>query len=143
VNRTELQRLSLERLDDARTLLDNGRWSGAYYLSGYALECAIKSCVLKNLEETGFIYKDRDNLKALEKKYWIHDLNGLVAVAGLTPVFGVACGADPLLQVYWATASLWNELCRYESRDETQARNLIEAIDNMPNGALQWFRARW
>jgi len=35
-----------ERIEDATALLAASRWSGAYYLTGYALECALKSCVL-------------------------------------------------------------------------------------------------
>jgi len=35
-----------ERLRDAKALLDGQRWEFAYYSAGYAVECALKSCVL-------------------------------------------------------------------------------------------------
>ena len=38
---------------DARALLAAGCWAGAYYLAGYALECALKACILKFVEATG------------------------------------------------------------------------------------------
>ncbi|MCP5119377.1 MAG: HEPN domain-containing protein, partial [bacterium] len=47
MNRTDFQNLALERLDDAKVLLDGGRYNGAYYLSGYVVECALKACIAK------------------------------------------------------------------------------------------------
>jgi hypothetical protein len=32
VNRADLQQLAIDRAEDARILLDNGRWTAAYYL---------------------------------------------------------------------------------------------------------------
>lgn len=52
-----------KHLEDARVLLDKGRADGAAYLSGYVVECALKSIVLKHKAIEG-----RDlghNLKAL------------------------------------------------------------------------------
>jgi hypothetical protein len=39
MDRLEFQILAAERLDDAVALLAAGRYSGAYYVSGYAIEC--------------------------------------------------------------------------------------------------------
>lgn len=58
MNRTECQELSKERIKDAKALLDAEQWAGAYYLTGYALECALKSCVLAHAERTGIIFDD-------------------------------------------------------------------------------------
>jgi len=143
VNRTELQRLAAERLDDARIPFGKGKWSAAYYLAGYAIECALKSCVLKHLDTTGFIFKDRDGLKGLEKKYWIHDLEGLVGLAGLVADFGAARGNNPVLESYWAATKDWDELSRYEERTEPQARDLLEAIGHDQDGVLKWLQSRW
>ncbi len=43
MNRAELQRLAKDRLLDAKALFAARRWSGAYYLAGYAVECALKA----------------------------------------------------------------------------------------------------
>ncbi len=59
MNRAELQQLSDERIEDARALLAAKRWPGAYYLAGYALECALKSCVLAYIDRTGIIFEDK------------------------------------------------------------------------------------
>jgi len=46
LNRPQLHQLAEDRVLDAKALLDAGRWSGAYYLAGYAIECGLKACVL-------------------------------------------------------------------------------------------------
>jgi hypothetical protein len=79
LNREELQKLSDERIEDAQSLLAATRWSGAYYLVGYALECALKSCVLARVEQTGIIFED----KKFAEKCWTHDLETLVKQADL------------------------------------------------------------
>lgn len=48
MNRAELRNLAKLRLAEAQTLLAAARWSGAYYLSGYSVECALKACIAKN-----------------------------------------------------------------------------------------------
>jgi hypothetical protein len=47
VNRVEPQRLAKERISDAKVLLGARHWVGAYYLAGYAVECALKACIAK------------------------------------------------------------------------------------------------
>ena len=36
-----MQQLAEDRILDAASLLAVGRWSGAYYLAGYAVECGL------------------------------------------------------------------------------------------------------
>jgi hypothetical protein len=47
MNRNDLQNLSRLREKEAKVLLDNGCFAGAYYLLGYAVECALKACIAK------------------------------------------------------------------------------------------------
>ena len=49
VNRGDWQRLSRSREREAKVLLDAGEHAGAYYLCGYAVECALKACIVKAL----------------------------------------------------------------------------------------------
>src|SRR6516164_5774838 len=58
VNRVQWQQLATRWLADAKTLLDDHRWSAAYYLAGYAVECGLKACVLARVEKTGVIFDD-------------------------------------------------------------------------------------
>jgi len=47
MNRKGLQDLAIVRLKEAKALLDQGFHDGAYYLCGYAVECALKACIAK------------------------------------------------------------------------------------------------
>ena len=42
------------RVKEAAVLLQNGCPEGAYYLAGYAVECALKACVAKQTREHDF-----------------------------------------------------------------------------------------
>lgn len=37
------------RLDEAKILLDHGKWDGAYYLAGYVVELALKVRIIGEL----------------------------------------------------------------------------------------------
>lgn len=54
MTRQDLQELAEMRLADAEALLVAGRYSGAYYLAGYAVECAIKACIAKQFRQHEF-----------------------------------------------------------------------------------------
>jgi HEPN domain-containing protein len=54
VNRAEFQRLAETRIADARALFEAGRNDAAFYLAGYAVECALKACIAKKTREHDF-----------------------------------------------------------------------------------------
>ncbi len=142
MSRAELQQLAEDRILDAQALLAVQRWSGAYHLAGYAVECGLKSCILAHLDRTGILFKDRNYLKLLAD-CWTHELDKLVGIAGLTAELGVACGANPGLAGYWGVAKDWKETSRYEQKTEAEARALYEAITHQPDGVLRWIRIHW
>src|SRR2546430_17740449 len=80
VNRAGVQKMAQERILDARALLDGGRWAYAYYVAGYAVECALKSCVLSRMVLTGAVFKD----KKFAEQCFTHDFREIVKLAGLT-----------------------------------------------------------
>jgi HEPN domain-containing protein len=43
----ELKKLARIRLADANALYEARRYAGAYYMAGYAIECAIKAILAK------------------------------------------------------------------------------------------------
>jgi HEPN domain-containing protein len=47
ISRADFQQLADVRLKEAKALLDLGMWDGAYYLAGYAVEVALKACIIK------------------------------------------------------------------------------------------------
>jgi len=44
---SEQSKASKHRLEDAYALLNAGRWHGAMYMSGYAVECLIKTKLMR------------------------------------------------------------------------------------------------
>ena len=59
MNRADLQKLSNTRIREAKALFAAGEYSGAYYLAGYAVECALKACFAKNVKQYDFPEKGR------------------------------------------------------------------------------------
>jgi HEPN domain-containing protein len=142
VDRKRLQTLAKTRLKDAKALLGRKRWSGAYYLCGYAVECGLKSCLLRHLGESGSVFGDPNYLKKLIE-CWTHDLGKLVTLAGLEADFGVARGANPALASFWTTVKDWKETSRYDDKTEDDAKELYEAVSHKPDGVFQWLQTRW
>jgi HEPN domain-containing protein len=139
VNRAELQQLAEDRIFDAEALLANGRWSGAYYLAGYAVECGLKSCVLSHILNTGAIFLDRK----FSEKCWTHSLEGLLKLAGLEAFLGIDVAANPTLGLNWLTVESWNEFSRYQQTSEFHARRLFAAVTDHASGVMTWIRGRW
>jgi hypothetical protein len=50
IYRRDFKSLADLRIEDARLLLRSGRQQGAYYLCGYAVECALKACIAKTVK---------------------------------------------------------------------------------------------
>jgi len=58
-SQAEFRKLADERLEEVRELLTLKKWGGAYYLAGYAVELALKVCIIKTLMATdAFPVKD-------------------------------------------------------------------------------------
>lgn len=137
MKRTDFQKISRMRLREARALLDAGHCAGAYYLAGYAVECALKACVAKQVKRCDFPDKD------LANKAFTHNLEQLVRVAGLEYEFEADRRVKPNLEVNWAITKDWSENARYETGvSEARARDLYSAVAGT-DGILAWVRERW
>jgi HEPN domain-containing protein len=139
LNRVDLQQLADDRVLDASFLLDAGRWSGAYYLAGYAVECALKACIAKRTNLHDF----PDKTVAL--KSFTHDISELLYQAGLKlPLqLDTTPAANPGLGRNWQLVKDWSEKARYEQLTEVQARKLYQAITDSATGVLPWIKGHW
>jgi HEPN domain-containing protein len=140
VNRIEWQKLAERWLDDAKTLLDNRRWSAAYYLAGYAVECGLKPCVLArvtNMPEV--VLEDR----RFSEKCWTHSVQDLVKQADLEASRLADARANPDLLKNWLVVKDWSERARYETKSHQSAKKLYAAITDNPNGVMKWIRIHW
>jgi hypothetical protein len=140
LNRSTLQQLSGERIEDARVLLAAQRWSGAYYLAGYALECALKSCVVAYLERNIEVFFE---ISGFQNACWTHDIEILVKHAGLKDERDQLAGTNPKIAQSWTIAKDWKEVSRYEVKSQLEAEKLFHAINDSTDGVLQWVANYW
>lgn len=138
MNRPSLQLLSRERLADARALLRSGRYAGAYYLAGYAVECALKACIAKQFRRHDF------PSKKLSIDSHTHDFTKLVISAGLEEALSSALATDEDLERNWRILRKWSTEDRYNSDiSNANARQLYRAITARQSGVMRWLRNYW
>jgi hypothetical protein len=68
-DRAHLQRLAELRLAEAKILAQERQSSGAYYIAGYAIECALKARIAAQFRENEISDKN------LVNRIYTHDLN--------------------------------------------------------------------
>lgn len=106
MNRTDFQRLSNTRLQEARALLTAGLPEGAYYLAGYAVECALKACIAKRTQVHDFPEKG-------SHRYFSHNLDELVGFANLRTDLDDTIQEDGTFKIQWTLIKNWSEESRY------------------------------
>ncbi|QEP42036.1 HEPN domain-containing protein [Ectothiorhodospiraceae bacterium BW-2] len=138
MNRKDLQLLSNIRLTEAEKLLSANCYHGAYYLAGYAIECALKSCIAKQVQQYDFPDKNLTN------NSYTHDLEKLINTAGLKQQLSEQEKSDETLYSNWLTAKDWSETSRYECElSQSMAEDMISAINDPESGVLQWLKNYW
>jgi HEPN domain-containing protein len=137
LNRAELQQLARDRILDAKALLAARRWTAAYYLAGYAVECALKACIAKLMKSEEFPDKN------FAEKCWTHDIERLLALAGLKDDRDVDTTADQELSDNWAVVADWRESSRYARKTKAKALELYTAITDSRHGVLSWIKSSW
>jgi HEPN domain len=137
MNRTDLQKLAEIRLQEAKILLDNNAFNGAYYLCGYGVECALKSCVAKNVNQYDF--PDKNTVINSHT----HDLKQLIKIAGLSIQHEREERENRQFSIYWNIVSNWKETSRYEQHTSQKAIALYQAINDPINGIMTWIQTYW
>ncbi|MEK6303596.1 MAG: HEPN domain-containing protein [Acidobacteriota bacterium] len=137
MNRKDFKSLALTRLREARVLLANGEYSGAYYLAGYVVECALKACIAKRTKRHDFPDKTTVN------ESWTHRPVKLIGPAELEISLAAKIKADPVFGRNWANVIRWGEDSRYELKAEREAVDLIKAISDRRHGVLRWLKQHW
>lgn len=112
--------------------------AGAYYLAGYAVECALKACIARQTRQHDFPNK------LLANRSHTHDLEALLGLSGLRPDFLEDMRANKKLHVNWTVVNDWSPDSRYNAEtSRASAKNLISACTARLNGVLPWIRKRW
>lgn len=119
------------------------RWSFAYYVAGYAVECALKSCLLARMIHTGWVFQE----KAKIADCLTHDFDDLVQLAGMGDLLNQklkesASGNQEFVK-NWNIVLQWEVTDRYQMRRQPEAIALFDAITAQPDGVLPWIRKYW
>ncbi|GAB2792978.1 hypothetical protein GCM10027275_42460 [Rhabdobacter roseus] len=107
----ELKLMAQERLDEAQLLYVNTFFSGAYYLSGYAIELGLKAVICKRLNIEMF---DGQAPGKVAKTFQIHELPDLIILSGLHQNLEKLKNEDVNFAKTWSIVSGWSEQRRYE-----------------------------
>lgn len=118
-------------------MLRIGLADGAYYLAGYAVECAIKACIARGTRRFEFPDKQRANSS------YTHHLGDLIRVAGLENALKERFSREPQFNLNWKAAAEWSELSRYERHDRESAKELLRAITERGTGVISWLKRYW
>ena len=122
MNRLQLQQLSELRLREAQALFAAGLPDGAYYLAGYAVECALKACIAKRTQEHDFPDKK------LVSESHTHNLIELMRIAQLTSDLKSTMESNLGLADDWIALQNWSETSRYKRWKPWEAQSLLEAV---------------
>lgn len=138
MNKSDLETLVDIRISEARVLLESENYQGSYYLAGYALECAIKACISKQVRQYDFPNKE------LAQKSHQHKLTDLLGVAGLKQKLSEKERADLDFKLNWAVAKDWTVESRYEcSIESSKANDFFQAVTDENSGVLAWLKTFW
>lgn len=138
MTRLDFQRLAELRVREATALLKRGYGSGAYYLAGYAVECALKACIARKTRARTFPPKVR-----VVQEMYKHNPKELLGAAGLRHKLDEEALQGSPLDGHWATVFRWSEESRYERKTRREAQELLAAITDPQDGVLTWLRQSW
>ncbi len=119
-------------------MLKNANYDGAYYLAGYAVECALKACIAKQFKKFDF----PDKRVVLDSH--THKLEQLLSVSGLKQHHKNEVDTNLDFAVNWAVVRDWSENARYTvGRSRAEAYDLYAAITARRHGILKWLKKHW
>ena len=119
-------------------LLENKLWTGAYYMTGLAIECALKAYLASAVKEHDFPDKD------FVIDMYVHKLEKLFKLdAALWAALQADIRTDAKLGVNWSTVKDWDDRKRYDVVEELVAKGLYEATIDASSGVMEWIRRRW
>lgn len=135
--RSDFKYLANARLKEAKILLDNRKYDGAYYLSGYVIECALKACIAKQIKR--FQFPDKN----LAKDCYSHDLKSLINLANLKYELQSHIADNHFFEINWTIVKDWSEQSRYRRNNKAKALDIYSAVSSPDNGVLVWLQQHW
>jgi HEPN domain-containing protein len=138
LNRDILHALADTRIEEAGVLLERGYWTGAYYMTGLGVECALKACLARAVQRYDFPDKNFIN------RAYTHTLEELAKLdAELWIQLNDEMSFDATLRNNWSTVRQWDDDRRYGMVEEALAVSLYAAATEAVSGVLEWIGRRW
>jgi HEPN domain-containing protein len=134
--RRNFQRLAELRAREAKTLAKAGNQHGAYYLGGFAIECALKACIARQTRRHDFPAD-----AGYARSVYTHDLGELLKLSRLNTQFDNDIKTRPQLAANWGVVKGWNVDSRYETSG-LKGKDMVAAV-NSSDGVLEWIKLYW
>ena len=134
--RKDFQRLTELRVKEASILAKSGNQRGAYYLAGFAVECALKACIAKKTRRHDFPPGPNHARSA-----YSHDLGDLLKLAGLADQHDIEMNTNQQFLKNWGIIKEWRVDCRYETSG-LNGSDMIDALSSQ-DGVLNWIKLHW
>ena len=126
ISTKDLRAIARARLRDAQVLLRAKRFDGAWYLSGYAIELALKARICRTLKWPGFPESAQD-FKGLQSVK-THDLEVLLRFSGVEDRVKAKRMAE------WFVVLDWNPEKRYQANRLSTAQEaayMLECVERL------------
>jgi hypothetical protein len=124
---------------DSAALLASRRWSGAYYLAGYAVECGLKASAANQL-----IRSERIPDRKWLDNFYTHQLVKLVNAAELSVSLQVRKAESDAFRRNWEEVVIkWTSEARYAGASRAMAEEMVRAVNDKTDGVLAWLRSLW
>ena len=139
-SRNELKSISKTRLKEVKALYNNQLYDGATYLSGYAVETALKARICNILDSD---YPDTGDIARV---YLTHKFDILVKLGGLQKKLEIELNSNINFKANWSLVTSWKETFRYipiGTSTQSKVQEIIEALEDRNDGILTWIKKRW
>src|SRR4051794_22829492 len=134
--RATLRRLAIAKVEDARLLFENNRFSNSYYLYGYGVELGLKACIARQM------MAETVPDKAVLRGFLDHEIGKLIGLAGLSELLKTE-RENPEFDIRWAIVSEWSVESRYDMIDAVSATAMRDAVESQKYGVMRWLQQFW
>ena len=138
----DLKKITNARLKAVKSLKESGDYDTAYYIIGYALECALKSVICKTLNFDN--YPDMDGMGKKVETFKTHSFDLLLALSGMEKDFTLNAPAERAYN--WSQfTKAWVIDSRYQPigiRTKEEIERMIKMLEENENGILYWIEEK-
>ena len=145
-----IRSLAALRLEEAETLIQQGKPDGAFYLAGYSVELTLKAKISERLGVSSLfaekplpneVFTDISKLRQLAQT---HNLVLLLVLSGLRTAYEQQKAINATFFKFDDLLWTWSEQLRYRLPGRVDARDVQQFIGFLgdKNGLLQWIDNR-